>query len=246
MEQDTNQEVSTNKSVGKGGNMGVVIAIIFAGALIAGALYFASNPKEANAPTPKENAKPTGSIPAVSAEDHILGNPNAQVFIVEYSDFECPFCKNFHNTMKRIIDEYGKDGRIAWVYRHFPLAQLHSKAQEEAEASECAAELGGNDGFWNFANRIFEVTPSNNLLDLAQLPVIAEEIGLDRTAFEECLSSGRHTAKVEQQFNDVIAGGGTGTPYSVILVGNESIPIEGAQPYEVVKTMVETTLNSLN
>src|SRR3989344_5485116 len=100
------------------------------------------------------------------------------IAIVEYSDLECPFCKTFQKTLHQIMDEYGESGKVAWVYRHFPLAQLHTKAAKEAEATECAAELGGNAAFWKYADRLFEVTPSNNNLELSQLPVIAAEVGL--------------------------------------------------------------------
>src|SRR6185436_7093141 len=79
----------------------------------------------------------------VTEKDHILGNPNAEVIMVEYSDLECPFCKEFHSTLRRVMNEYGKDGKVAWVYRHFPIDSLHPKARKEAEATECAAELGG-------------------------------------------------------------------------------------------------------
>ncbi|HEY4512123.1 MAG TPA: thioredoxin domain-containing protein [Candidatus Paceibacterota bacterium] len=103
----------------------------------------------------------------VTAKDHIKGNSSAPVKIVEYSDLECPFCKRFHATMLEVMSTYGKDGKVAWVFRHFPLAQLHSKAPKEAEAAECAAELGGNDGFWKFVDKINELTPSNNKLDQA-------------------------------------------------------------------------------
>src|SRR5207249_6414117 len=80
-----------------------------------------------------------------------------------------------------------KDGKVVWVYRHFPIDSLHSKARKEAQASECAAALGGNEAFWAYSDKLFEVTPSNNRLDLAQLPRIAQEIGLDRAQFETCL-----------------------------------------------------------
>ena len=120
---------------------------------------------------------------------HILGNPGAPVKLVEFSDFECPFCKRFHLTMKRLMNEYGEDGKVAWVYRHFPLVSLHSKARREAQAAECASELGGNEAFWAYSDRLFEVAPSNNRLDLALLPRIAQLIGLDRAKFEACLAS---------------------------------------------------------
>ncbi|MEK7118005.1 MAG: thioredoxin domain-containing protein [Patescibacteria group bacterium] len=111
-------------------------------------------------------------------EDHVLGNTNADVLMVEYSDPECPFCKRFHETMHQVVDHYGKNGNVAWVYRHYPIDQLHSKARKEAEAMECASEQGGNDAFWKYADKLFEVTPSNNGLDAAQLPVIAAMVGL--------------------------------------------------------------------
>ena len=86
-------------------------------------------------------------VKPVSAEDHIRGNVNAAVKVIEFSDFECPFCKGFHATMKQVMTVHEKDGKIAWVYRHFPLDQIHSKARKEAQAAECAAEQGGNKAF---------------------------------------------------------------------------------------------------
>jgi len=221
----------------------IPIAIIIAGLLIAGALFFtlrspngggdkarATGPEgiralfgkqDGDKPAPSAPAPATASlaIRAVNPDsDHVLGNPNAEIVIVEYSDLECPFCRVFHQTLARIMEEYGKGGSVAWVYRHFPLAQLHTKAQREAEATECAAELGGNIGFWKYTNRIFEVTPSNDGLDLARLPAIAAEIGLDRKAFEACLSSGRHTSRIETEYTEATSAGGRGTPFNILLL----------------------------
>lgn len=223
----------------------VPLAIVVAGALIAGALYF-SGSKGSNTP-------PTAGLPAVvSAEgmrpvddtDHILGNPKADLVIVEYSDTECPFCKQFHNTMKRIMDTYGKNGKVAWVYRHFPIDQLHSKARKEAEATECAADQGGNDKFWAFTNTLYEKTPSNDGLDAKQLPVIAKDIGLDVAAFNTCLSSGKFAAKVEADYQDALKAGGRGTPYSLIITKKDGtkVPINGAQPYDSLKSTIDLLL----
>lgn len=112
----------------------------------------------------------------VSSDDHILGSISAPVKIVEFSDMECPFCKRFHATMQQVVKE--NNGQVAWVYRHFPLDQLHSKARKEAEATECATDQGGNEKFWAYLNRLMEVTPSNNGLDLAELLNIAAFTGL--------------------------------------------------------------------
>ena len=98
--------------------------------------------------------------------------------VVEFSDLECPFCKRFHATMQQTVAAYG--GQVAWVYRHFPIDQLHSKAPKEAEATECAAELGGNDKFWAYTNRLMEVTPANNGLILPNLPRLQYSSGLMR------------------------------------------------------------------
>ncbi|MEX0651872.1 MAG: thioredoxin domain-containing protein [Candidatus Paceibacterota bacterium] len=217
----------------------IPVAIIIAGALIAGSLYFANNTTSpATLGTETERR-----VPAPSADDHILGNPDAKIVIVEYSDFECPFCKEYHAVLHTIIDEYGASGDVAWIYRHFPITQLHSKAAKEAEATECAAELGGNQGFWDYADRLFEVTPSNNGLNLNQLATIASDVGLDPVALQSCVDSGRYTEKVQSQFDEVIAAGGRGTPHNVIFVGDQQAPIEGSQPIEAMRRVIETLLN---
>src|SRR5437868_3213524 len=130
----------------------VPFAIVIAGGLIAGALYYSNLKVKQGEMVAQANStngtKGTTSIREVTSDDHILGNPNAPVVIVEYSDTECPFCKQFHTTLRRVMTEYGKDGKVAWVYRHFPIDSLHSKARKEAEALECANELGGSVKFW--------------------------------------------------------------------------------------------------
>ncbi len=222
--------------------LAVPISIVVAGALIATALYFSTRSNVPPAPV-AEQPTVAEEIRGVQTNDHIRGNPKAKLVIVEFSDTECPFCKQFHNTMKQVMGAYGESGDVAWVYRHFPLISLHPKAPREAEALECAAELGGNDGFWKYTDRIYEVTPSNNGLDDAQLPVIAAEVGLNKTAFVKCLDSGKSKARVDTDTAEVAASGGRGTPHSIVIYGGEQIPIEGAQPFEVVKTMIDTLLS---
>jgi protein-disulfide isomerase len=115
----------------------IPLAIVVAGGLIAGALYFsniksAAPAKNANQPTTQKAASAENMKP-VSADDHILGDPNAELLFVEYSDTECPYCKEFHLTLQQMMKDYGSSGKIAWVYRHFPISQLHSKAPKENE-----------------------------------------------------------------------------------------------------------------
>ena len=92
-------------------------------------------------------------LPTISDTDHVLGKANAKVTIVEFSDFQCPFCSRHHPTMQRIISEYPDD--VRWVYKHFPLESIHPRARPAAEASECVADLAGNDAFWQYADKLF-------------------------------------------------------------------------------------------
>ncbi|MEZ4200396.1 MAG: thioredoxin domain-containing protein [Candidatus Paceibacterota bacterium] len=119
----------------------------------------------------------------ITADDHILGNPNAPIMIVEYSDFDCPFCKAFHEVMQQIINEHGVTGEVAWVYRHYSINGSHPNATTLAVASECVADLGGNDA-WKFIDLIFGERETNAQTDLTQLPDFAGNSGL-----MSCLSS---------------------------------------------------------
>jgi len=175
--------------------------------------------------------------------DRMLGNPAAPVQIVEFSDLECPFCKQFHVTMKQVMEEYGKDGKVAWIYRHLPLESLHPKAMKESEAAECAFELGGNEKFWAYVDRVFEVTPSNNGLPLEDLPNIAEQAGLDRKLFSDCLASERHVPRIRSDIEDAAKAGARGTPYSVVIVEGKTFhPVGGALPFAQMKTIIEQAL----
>lgn len=93
--------------------------------------------------------KPEGFV-ALDDDDHYRGNPDAEIVLVEYSDYECPFCTRFQTTMQQVIADYGD--QVAWVYRHYPLPQLHPNAIMLANASECATELGGSDAFWELSD----------------------------------------------------------------------------------------------
>lgn len=222
----------------------IPLAIVVAGGLIAGALYFSGSSKTPTNTAVLPDTVSAEGMRAVDGNDHILGNPNAELVIVEYSDTECPFCKQFHNTMKQVMDTYGKDGDVAWVYRHFPIDQLHKKARKEAEATECAADQKGNDGFWAYTNALYAKTPSNDGLDVKELPIIAGEVGLDVGAFNTCLSSGKFAAKVEADYQDAVKAGGRGTPYSLIITKKDGtkVPINGAQPYDSLKGTIDLLL----
>jgi protein-disulfide isomerase len=224
------------------------IAIIIAGGLIGFAIFLGekTSPTIAKQPIalpPTPEIKQKGNLEAmapITKEDHVRGSLNAPVKIVEYSDTECPFCKRFHNTMKEVMSKEGKEGKVAWVYRHLPLDRLHSKARKEAEATECAGELGGNDKFWAYLDRLMEITPANNRLDLAELPKIAEYVGLNTVKFNECLTSGRYAKKIEGHAQNAAATGGSGTPWSIVVgKDGKKYPLSGAQPYSAIKQLID-------
>jgi len=220
----------------------IPLAIVVAGGFVAAAIYFGTGSggsPTATINTNNQNAEIDLVPPA--EKDHIIGSRNADLVIVEYSDTECPFCKTFHNTMHQIVRDY--DGKVAWVYRHFPIAQLHTKAIKESEATECAGELGGNVAFWNYLDKLFETTHSNDSLDLNELPKIAAAVGLDVNAFNTCLSSGRHTELVKKSVEEAIKAGALGTPYSVIVTQDgQKVLINGAEPIAMVKAKIDALL----
>lgn len=227
--------------------LGVPVAIVVAGGLIAAALYYGGRAPARTAGEGAGGTEPAGEVAgetvgefrAVDASDHVRGAANAKVTMIEYSDLECPFCKRFHPTLQQAVDEFPND--VRWVYRHFPLEQLHSKAPKEAEATECAGEQGK---FWEMVDLIFEVTPANDGLDLNELPKLAQQAGVaNAQQFQECLDSGRYAERVAKDLADAEAAGGRGTPYTV-LVGpdGKKVPVSGAQPYASVKAAIQELL----
>src|SRR3990167_5036551 len=180
------------------GSLWTKVQYLEKGAAVAGTTTTGTNqaagaPAAAGAPQPQQAAKK----PEVTNADWYKGNKNAKVVMVEYSDLECPFCKSFHPTMQQVMKDYGD--KVKWVYRHYPLS-FHANAQKEAEASECAGKLGGNDAFWKYTDAIFERTTSNGTgFALDQLVPLAKEIGLNESAFKICLDSGEFAQKVKDQ-----------------------------------------------
>jgi protein-disulfide isomerase len=234
---------------------GIPIAIVVAAALVATAIYF----KDTNTPagqtpdaTTQTQQTPNVTTVPVQASDHIRGNPNAPIVLIEYSDLDCPFCKAFHETMKQLMDNYGSSGKVAWVYRHLPLEALHPDAPKLAEASECVTEQAGNDGFWKFIDQVFEGRGTNEETDMSKLPTYAANAGAsDSNKFQLCLSSDKYKDKIAASIKEAVAanGGqkGLGTPFTLVFVGNQYIgPIQGAQPYSIVKQNIDRIITQLN
>lgn len=221
----------------------IPISIIFAGLIIAGAVFLTKNVDNAK-PEVVENERPKIELTPITDQDHIRGNPNAEIMIVEYSDFECPFCATFHGTMKRVFDEYISSGKIAWVYRHMPL-QKHTKARPAAEAAECVAKLGGEDKFWNFSDQLYAKQDEN--LETAKMKEIAVSLGIDAAAYDTCVKERQTKDRVEKDYQDgsniAKVDRDFGTPYNILIANGTQIPLGGALPYANLKQIIEAVSN---
>jgi len=176
--------------------------------------------------------------------DHILGSIDAPITLVEYSDFECPFCKRFHPTVVQLLEN--NPDKLRWVYRHFPLGFHNPGAQKQSEASECVAELSGNDTFWQYIDLIYQRTTSNGKgFPLKNLQPLAEEIGVDGDAFAECLKSERMVERVQQDIDNGVTIGVSGTPMAVISnEKGEARVIAGALPLSELQSIVDALIHS--
>ena len=239
----------------KNRNLLVPGAILGAGILIAISIFATGGlnipPREALPATvgeqPGENGAANLITPFVTADDHLRGNPDAPITVIEYSDFQCPFCRQFHQTMQQALTAYGD--QVRWTYRHFPLDQLHPHARPAAEASECVAEQKGSEGFWQFADALFK---NQERLGSALYREVGEQIGLDIAQFDSCVSERKYQDKVEAQMQEGIRFGITGTPGNFI----NSTLVPGALPFDenspeyrigatTLKTVIDMELEKL-
>ncbi len=153
--------------------------------------------------------------PVNPKHDHIYGNPDATVSVIEFSDFECPYCRKIHPTLKRLVDD--SKGTINWVFRHMPADFHQPDAQQEAEAAECAASLAGNDGFWRFSEKIFQLPRRNKLNRQDLIRQAASRSNLDADALMECLEQGRFKEKVTKNLEEAKRLELAGTPANILL-----------------------------
>ena len=178
------------------------------------------------------NAAPAVPVKlTVSDADHSIGPKNAKVTVVEYSDFQCPFCQRFEPSVQQMLNEYSKD--VRFVYRHFPLDAIHPNARPAAIASECAAEQGK---FFEFHKQLFA---KQDQLGDALYQQLAKDFTLDIAKFNDCLQSDRPGARVDADYQSGIVAGVQGTP-TTFVNGN---PVSGAQPYEILKSAIDAELN---
>lgn len=215
-------------------------AILIAGVVIAGAIVyafgFAPGATERGGSAATAEVKP---VPPVSESDHQLGASDPKLTLVEYSDLECPFCAQFHPVVKQVAEELS--GEVAWVYRHFPLTQIHPNALPAALASECVAQQKGNADFWNFVDAIFL---QQAVLGQQLLETLAEEQGISAAQLKACMEKEETLAVVQQQFNDAVAAGGQGTPFTAVLDadGKQIATFPGSMTYAQLRGQVDALL----
>lgn len=182
---------------------------------------------------PNQPSAPTGQLKAVDDKDWITGAKNAKVTLVEYSDFQCPFCERHEPSIQQALKDYPNDVRV--VYRQYPLTSLHPEAQKAAEASECAGKLGGQSKFWAMHHELF-----GNQSQLGHQMYIdtAKKIGLNESAFTKCLDGGETVAMVTEDVSTGNTAGVEGTPATFV---NGTL-ISGAVPYSDLKAAIDAAL----
>ncbi|MBU0973841.1 MAG: DsbA family protein, partial [Proteobacteria bacterium] len=175
----------------------------------------------------------------ITSSDYILGNPDAEIMLIEFIDLECPYCVDFYKTTQKIIVEYGRTGEVALIFRHFPASG--EVAFKEAVATECAGKLGGNGKFWEYLDAFFALKEQQSQIELEQ---IAENLGLNMVGFSACLENDAIKSKIKTEFEGGLAIGIQSTPQTILLLKNGKIfPINGAQSYRVVKAILNLILS---
>jgi len=207
-------------------------AIVVAGFLISFSVIFSSTQKgeaEVSNQTTKDVA-----IPEVTEADFIQGDKNAEITLVEYSDFSCGFCARYHPTMKKIVSEY--KGKVRWVYRHLPIFN-----KPAAISSTCVGNILGDESFFLYADKIFE-----NQKDINQdfLKKEALALGLTDSQYETCINDQELSDKISRDFTSVrVLAGFNATPHTVLIDKSGNMyPFSGALPYEDVSALIDSIL----
>lgn len=214
------------------------VSILIGGIIIAVAVYMVRTGS-----TPPLPVGDISKLAPVTVDDHIVGTPEATLVIVEYSDIDCEYCKNFYSALSQLMSEYGAGGEVAWVYRHFPNVSLHGSSALHAEAAECVAEQGGGEAFFRFIDALNQEAPGGSQFDSRGYPSVVTGLGLSVPDFNDCMESDRMVAKVTRDFENAFEIGADGAPYSVLIMeGKEPVPISGALPYDALKEVIETSL----
>ncbi|MAG50707.1 disulfide bond formation protein DsbA [archaeon] len=242
MSEEHDKKTITIKKVSLWKGISAVFAILLVISIFTGGFGKNSNRggteqiKEAQPAQPR-GGSPSPGVPSLDMkalidDDDVKGKSNAPVTIVEWSDFECPFCTRFYEqTLGQIIREYVDTGKVKFVYRDFPLG-FHANAQKAAESAECAGEQGK---FWEMHDMLFEKGVSGGVSSFKQF---AKDIGLNTGKFDDCLDSGKMASEVAKDMRDGQSAGIGGTPGFII---NGRL-VSGAQPFSAFKQVIDAEL----
>lgn len=222
------------------------LAVVVAGLMIAVAVYASGSPRPASTGGSAGGTPPTGGSQAggkvdVSADDDAyLGNKDAKVTVIEFVDYECPFCKRYWEEVHpKIIKEYVEKGLVKFVARDFPLEFHRPAAVKESIAAECAREQGGDQVYFKYHDEIFTRTPSNGPgMPEGDYAAAAQKVGVDVSKFNGCLSEERYKDEVLKDFADGQKAQVGGTPTFFV----NGTPLVGAQPFEAFKAAIDAEL----
>ncbi|PIZ70878.1 disulfide bond formation protein DsbA [Candidatus Peregrinibacteria bacterium CG_4_10_14_0_2_um_filter_43_11] len=198
--------------------------------------------QQGNAGAPQAEAnEPTIVEGDFTDDDAVLGDENAPVTLIEWSDYECPFCKrHFTQTFPQIKEKYIDSGKVKMIFRDFPLSFHDPLATQEAIAAECAREQGGDETYFAYHDLIFKTTTSNGSgMQKDQFYELADKVGINKAKFTECLDSEKYKDEVQKDIADGGKAGVSGTP--AFLINGQFI--SGAQPFSVFEQVIEAELN---
>jgi protein-disulfide isomerase len=214
------------------------LAIVIAGVIIAGAIVFTrTQPVDAGKALAALGNAAAINIRPPTADDYRIGAQDAPVVIVEYSDFQCPYCNLINPTLRKIVGE--SNGSIAWVYRHLPLTSMHPEAEPAANAAECVGAQLGQEGFWKFADQIFSNQQS---MSSAYYVQTAQSLGADMAAYTQCVAKQTYQHKVTADSSEATSNGANGTPFVVVIntKTGKTTSFAGALPYAQIMAAVRS------
>ncbi len=259
--QNSDEKISIKKSTFNGLVIGIIaiigVAAFFAGTYVSNLSSDQVSEEELQDAISKLELKilqkqlpttqPTTPVKISADNDPIIGNPDAKITIIEFSDFQCPFCARFNSqTLPLILEEYIEQGKVKLVFRDFPIQSIHPNALPAAVAAECANEQGK---FKDMHDKLFDNQNEWNRQEtvdaLSLFSQYATEIQLEKEAFDSCLTSGENIDEIRKDLEDGRDYGVTGTPG--FFIGNDQIgyvELKGAQPFESFKKVIDAQLDA--
>lgn len=234
------------------GSILISISILVSGGAVkikgfnSGTTGTAAVPTASTTPTAAAPAEPTSATVSMD-DDAVLGKADAPVTIVEFSDYECPFCKrHYEQTYAQLKTNYIDTGKVKLVFRDLPLSFHDPLATKEAIAANCAREQGTDETYFKMHDALFEKTSSNGSgMTMDELYALATTVGIDQAAFKTCIDTDKYKDEVAKDLADAGAAGATGTPSFVIGKSGSEVSgklIVGAQPYSAFQVEIDALL----